>query len=211
MLKVKSPGWGVQAEVRLWLRASTSADPASAPETAESKAYSSKALWTTHRRTTWHTHLICASHPAILLCCSRPLSLAPHHVPLRLFQEFLHLASLLTAHCPLACTVKTDIKLGHASITSHLSDPFPVCNKQQPTMTERFACFPKRLSRSAVLGDVITLQHVQIINICIQQSYIIMDVGLLSVQTDSKDNQLLQEIHKTIKKKTSTITFWGFP
>lgn len=53
-----------------------------------------------------HAHLICASHPAVLLCSGRPLSLAPHGVPLRLFQEFLHLASLLTAHCPLACTVK---------------------------------------------------------------------------------------------------------
>lgn len=41
-------------------------------------------------------------------------------------------------------------------------------------MTEQFACFPKCLSWSAATDD--DLQHVQIINICIQQSYIIMDL-----------------------------------
>lgn len=33
------------------------------------KAYSSKALQPTHMQTTYHTHLICASNPAVLLCC----------------------------------------------------------------------------------------------------------------------------------------------
>lgn len=49
-------------------------------------------------------------------------------------------------------------------------------------MAEQSARCPQQLSSSEVVTS--QHQHAQIINICILLRYIIMDVGLLSVQTD---------------------------
>lgn len=77
--------------------------------------FTSAEIWTRQ------AHLICASDLVSLLRCGQPLPLATHHVPLRLPQELVHLASLATAHALLLDTdMKTDIRQGHAAVASHL-------------------------------------------------------------------------------------------
>lgn len=63
-------------------------------------------------------------------------------------------------------------------------------------MTEQFACFPKCLSWSGATDD--DLQHVQIINICIQQLHN-NGFGLLLVHTDRKDDTAATGNAKCIK------------